>query len=73
MKELLCDKPFLGEMQHTFLLTTNRKPTTDPSIDTIKVQLGEPMSFIGITHRGEWVRDHFKSRNDSKTALPNPH
>ena len=25
---------------------------TDQSIDTTKVQLGELMSFIGVTHRG---------------------
>jgi hypothetical protein len=31
--------------------TPNRDPTTDQSTNTTKVQLGEPMSFIGVASR----------------------
>jgi hypothetical protein len=40
---------FLGRHEH--LLALDKELTTDQSKDTIKVQLGEPMSFIGITPR----------------------
>jgi hypothetical protein len=38
-------------------------PTTDINVATSVVQLGEPMSFIGVTYR---------SINDSQTAKPIP-
>lgn len=47
----LCDKIFLRKMQHTCPLSPDRKPTTDQSIDTTRVQLGEPMTFIEFTYR----------------------
>jgi hypothetical protein len=42
---------FSEGMQHTCLLTTDREPMTDRDMDTTKVQLDEPMSFIGFTYR----------------------
>ena len=36
---------------NTHLFTLDRNPTTDQSTDTTKVQLGKPMSFIGVTYR----------------------
>lgn len=45
---MLCDKNIFGE---TYLFTPGREPRTDQSIDIIKVQLGEPMSFIGVIYR----------------------
>ena len=38
------------EMQHTCLLTPDREPTPDLSMDTTIVQFNESMSFIAITH-----------------------
>jgi hypothetical protein len=38
-------------MKHTCQFISNRKPITDQSLDTIKVQLNEPTSFIGATNR----------------------
>ena len=32
-------------------LVPDRDPTTDQSIDTTKVHLGEPGSFIGVTNK----------------------
>lgn len=49
-----------GEIKHSQLLTLDRQPTTDQSMDTTKVELGKRESFIGLLNR---------SRNDSKTAL----
>ena len=40
------------------LLIPDRELTTDQSIDTTQVQLGEPMIFIGV----------FRSKNDPKAA-----
>lgn len=37
---------FPGETDHTHL-------TTDQSMDTTKVHLGEPLSLIGVTYRSE--------------------
>ena len=45
---MLCYKVFPEERQHTYLLTTDRKPTTDQSIDTTKVQLGESIVLLGL-------------------------
>ena len=41
---------FPRETQHTCLLTTDKEPMMGQSKDTTKVQLGEPMSFIGVTY-----------------------
>jgi hypothetical protein len=48
---LLCDKTFLGEMQHTRLLTPDNDPMRDQSTGTIKIQCGEPMNCIKDTYR----------------------
>lgn len=47
--ELLFEKTFPEETQHTCLLTPEREPTirTEPT----KAWLGEPMSFIGVIYR----------------------
>lgn len=44
---LLCDKAFPLEMLHTHRLTSKKEPTTEQGTDTIKVQLGQRVSFIG--------------------------
>lgn len=42
----------LGKIQHTHLLTAVKGPTVDQNADTAKVQLYEPMSFIGLQECG---------------------
>lgn len=39
----------LEETKHTYLFTPDMKPTVPQSMDTTKVQLSEPMGFIGVT------------------------
>ena len=51
LMKMLCDETFPGEMQHTCLLTPDREPQKDQSIDTTKVQFGEPMDFTGASYR----------------------
>lgn len=46
-------------MPHACPLTPDRELTTEQSMDTTRVQLGETMSYIGVTHR---------STKDSKTT-----
>lgn len=41
----------LLERCNTYLLSSDRKPTTDQTTDTTKAHFGEPMSFIGVTYR----------------------
>lgn len=49
---VLCfEKTFLGELQHTHLLALEGEPTADKSMDSVKVQLGGPMSFLGVTEK----------------------
>lgn len=51
-------------MQDSCLLTPDRKPITDQSMETTEVQLGELMNFIGVTYR---------IRKDAQTAAwPKP-
>lgn len=45
---LLCQTSS-EDTTHKHLLTPDKEPTTDQSIDTTKVPLGEPMHFIGVT------------------------
>jgi hypothetical protein len=40
---------FVLERQHGYLLTLDRDPTKDQSLDTTKVQLGEPTNVIGVS------------------------
>lgn len=35
----------------TYLLTSDKEPLIDQSMDTTKVQLGEPMNFTEISYR----------------------
>lgn len=52
-----------------------REPTRDQSLDTTKVQLGELMSFIGVTYRimdmvlqeQKWLR-HLNDQGQSEPA-----
>ena len=37
--------------RNILLLIPDSEPTTEQSMDTSKVQLGEPVSFIGVSHR----------------------
>ena len=54
--DLLYDKTFPREMQHTRLPTPNREPTTDQNTDITKVKLGEPRRFLLGLLIGIWVR-----------------
>ena len=47
---VLCSKTFPGELQHTHLITPDREHIYNRA-DTTTVQLGEPVSFIGVTYR----------------------
>lgn len=47
---MLCDKTSPGE-KHTYLLTPDGKATTDQNTNAIKIQIGEPMDFMEVTHR----------------------
>lgn len=47
---VLCDKTSPGE-KHTYLLTPDGKATTDQNTNAIKIQIGEPMGFMEVTHR----------------------
>lgn len=60
VKSLFCDKTFPGEDTTHISIHPYRECKTDQSMDTIKIQLGEPMDFIGVTYR---------NRNDSGIAL----
>lgn len=56
------------ERKHRHLLTLDRDPTKDQSLDTTEVQLGEPMSFTGVSFRN--MREvAYRNRNGS---LPRP-
>lgn len=43
------------------------EPITDQRIDPSEIQLGKPMSFVGVTYRniGEWLLMEHKGRTDS--------
>lgn len=60
-------KPSLGR-QRTRLPNTEREPTADPSTDTTKVQLGELVSFIGVTQRNGGEGLLTGTKKDSKIA-----
>lgn len=57
---VLYDETFPGKIPHTLLLTPNREPTENKSMDITKVQISEPMSIIGVTHK--WVRGYLQDR-----------
>lgn len=40
-----------------YLLTSDKEPLIDKSMDTTKVQLGEPMNFTEVSYRNmvEWL------------------
>ena len=42
---MLCGKTFPRETEFTRLLTPDRESTTNQSTETLKVQLGEPVSY----------------------------
>lgn len=42
---------FPEEMKHTCLVTSDKEPMKDQSMDATNVQLNGPMSFIGATYR----------------------
>lgn len=54
-----CVTRLLRRHEH-LRLTGDREPMADQSKDTTKIQLGEPMSLLEVTH---------KSRNDQKAAV----
>lgn len=47
----MYDESIFGEVQLTTLLIFDIDPTTEYSIDTVKIQLGEPMSFSWVIYR----------------------
>ena len=52
-------------MQHTHLLTPDSDPMRDQNTDTMKIQCGQPVSFIEVTYRTmdkelqeqKWLKD----------------
>jgi hypothetical protein len=46
----LCDT-IPGEMKTSICSPPNSEPMTDQSMDTTKIQLGRPMSFIEVAYR----------------------
>lgn len=67
---LLCDKTSPGEIYlstYLHLLIPDRESRTEQSTNTNKVQRGEPLSLLGLL-TGEWMRDYWLDRTDSKTA-----
>lgn len=52
---ICCLTLFLRRLEQT-LLTPNRQPPTNQSMDTTNVQHGKPMSFMEITEI--WVRNY---------------
>lgn len=56
---------FPGQTRHSRFLLLDREPTIDQSMATTQVQLGEPVSFIGVS-KGVWVKDYLWSRSDEK-------
>jgi hypothetical protein len=47
--QVSCDKTFSEERKHICLITPSREPMIDQSTGTTRVQLDEPISFIGVT------------------------
>jgi hypothetical protein len=48
------------------LLTSDRESMVEQTTNTTKVQLGEPMSFIGVIYSQGGT---YRGRNNSKTAV----
>lgn len=71
---MFCVKTFPGEIQHTGVLTPDRKPTTDKRTDKTKVQSSEPMSFIGVAFRNmdEVLLIETEITQRQLVALPRP-
>lgn len=55
-------KLFLGRYNTDFYSPQIREPTTDQRTDPAKVQLGEPVSFIGVFFIGVWLRDYLQKQ-----------
>lgn len=47
--QLLCDRTWPGNMQHTHLHTQDKDPMTDQSTNVTEVQLGELISFTVVS------------------------
>lgn len=45
---MLVTELFLGELQHTNLLTPDKDPTTDQSMDTTQVQMVNQQVLLGL-------------------------
>lgn len=56
---------FLGRDKH--LLTPDRTLTTDQRNDSIKIQLGEPVSLLGL-HKRVWVSSYSRGTDDAAGA-----
>ena len=53
---MCCVTCILREMLHIYLLIPGLEPMTNQSMENIKVQLGEPMSFLwGYLEHYEWL------------------
>lgn len=62
---MLYDKAFPEVTQHAAgLLTPDRDwdPMTEQSTGTTKVQLGEPVSLIGVIYRSIWVKGYLEKQ-----------
>ena len=54
------------------LLTPDKEPITDLRIDTIKVQIDEQISFIGVTYRNMGEGLLIGTEMTQRSASPNP-
>ena len=69
---LLYNKSFPEQELHTHLLMSDREPMTDQSTD--RTNVGEPMSFIGVTYRNFGDRLLIGANMSAETAtLPKFH
>lgn len=51
------------------LLTSDKESITEQSKDSTEVQLGKPVSFIGVSYRNMAEGSLIGGKNDSKTAV----
>lgn len=56
------------EHMNIYLLNPGRKPTTDQSDNTTKVQLSEAMTLLGV-FKGVLVRGYLKEHGNPETAV----
>ena len=68
--QMLCDKTF-EYLQHIVLLTPDREPMADQSMNTTTVQLGKPLNCTRITYR-IWGEELFTEVEMTQRQLRHP-